>query len=95
MSPFFNESIKPYLKKKYYYQIDRWLQSKYRTDQIPVFERTQETHQALLELMQLNEAQDTQARQTLHSLRHLSSSYKSEGKTSQESVPLLRKHTLR
>ncbi|KAG9068708.1 hypothetical protein KI688_010991 [Linnemannia hyalina] len=58
--------------------IQKWLQSKYRIDEIPVFERTEETYQALLELMQLNEAQDKQARQALHSLRHLSSSYKSE-----------------
>lgn len=74
--------MKLYLKKNknIAYQIDRWLQSKYRTDEIPVFERTEETYQALLELMQLNEAQDKQARQALHSLRHLSSSYKSEGK---------------
>lgn len=60
-------------------QIDRWLQSKYRTDEIPVYERTEETYKALLELMQLNEAQDTQARQALQSLRQLSNSYKSEG----------------
>ncbi|KAK5816568.1 hypothetical protein F5H01DRAFT_181854 [Linnemannia elongata] len=69
--------------------IDRWLQSKYRTDEIPVFERTEETYQLLLELMHLNETQDTQARRTLHSLRQLSSSYKSEDTKLKETLQIL------
>ncbi|KAF9104614.1 hypothetical protein BGX29_001571 [Mortierella sp. GBA35] len=69
--------------------IDRWLQSKYRTDEIPAFERTEESYKTLLELMQLNEAQDTQARQALHSLRQLSNSYKSEDLKLKETLQIL------
>ncbi|KAI1318583.1 HAUS augmin-like complex subunit 1 [Mortierella claussenii] len=59
-------------------QIDQWLKAKYHLKAVPVFERTQEAKEALLELMQLNEAQDTHARQAIVALREVSQSYQRE-----------------
>ncbi|KAF9907660.1 hypothetical protein EC991_010692 [Linnemannia zychae] len=69
--------------------IQKWLQSKYRTEDIPTFERTEESYKALLELMQLNEAQDAQARLALQALHQLSSSYKSEDTKLKETLQFL------
>ncbi|KAG0229492.1 hypothetical protein B0O80DRAFT_533471 [Mortierella sp. GBAus27b] len=70
-------------------QIDRWLQSKYRGQDIPAFERTEESAKVLLELMRLNQKQDAHAQEAILALQQLSSSYQSEDVRLQEILQVL------
>ncbi|KAF9930283.1 HAUS augmin-like complex subunit 1 [Modicella reniformis] len=59
-------------------QIDRWLQTKYRNEDIPTFERTEESAKILLDLMRLNETQDAYAQEAMVALKRLSAAYQRE-----------------
>ncbi|KAK3816069.1 MAG: hypothetical protein J3Q66DRAFT_388330 [Benniella sp.] len=72
------ESIFSKTRSSEWSQIDRWLQSKYPNQNVPAFERTEESAKVLLELMRLNETQDAHAQEAILALQQVSSSYQSE-----------------
>ncbi|KAG0204203.1 HAUS augmin-like complex subunit 1 [Mortierella sp. GBA30] len=70
-------------------QIDEWLSSKYLSEEIPVFERTEEACNMLQELLRMNEAQDNHAQEAILALQQLSTSYQSEDIVLQETLQIL------
>ncbi|KAF9108799.1 HAUS augmin-like complex subunit 1 [Mortierella sp. AM989] len=75
-----------------FFKIEQWLQSKYLQEEIPKFERTRDTASVLLELIQLNESQDANARQAIFALQNLSSSYQNEDIKLKENIHILGLH---
>ncbi|KAF9432043.1 HAUS augmin-like complex subunit 1 [Entomortierella beljakovae] len=70
-------------------KIKKWLQTKYRGQEVPAFERTRESLKLLLELIKLNESQDDNALQTLEALKSVSDSYNAEDIKLQENIQVL------
>ncbi|KAF9577656.1 hypothetical protein BGW38_007004 [Lunasporangiospora selenospora] len=70
-------------------KIDKWLRTKYKGEDIPEFERNDETRKVLLKIIYLNNAQDATAEQARQELEHLSMAYRSEAHKIQEVLQIL------
>ncbi|CAO3571850.1 unnamed protein product [Mortierella alpina] len=70
-------------------EVDGWLKRKYQSEEVPVFERTEEARRLLLASARLNESLENIAREALQKFEKLSESYRVEDNVMRETLQFM------